>query len=119
MEAAESKDSGHVIMKTHLLLLGDDDIISSYGSGACSSGILDTPPTQKHRFRLWTVSFSCIVAIQTWFIYGYAIGYTAPVLNDLGTLTDSNSSQRYTSLRKTSYQDTFSVSILWSILLLH
>ena len=98
----ETGDSGNI--NTDLLLIRDNSL-SSYG--ACSETATEDAPSQKHRFRLWTVSFSCIAVIQTWFIYGYAIGYTDPILNDLGTLNST-----YTSLSKTSYQDTFSVSIL-------
>ena len=100
METAESKESGIV----NTTLLAYDNSISSYG--ACNEAAKMDTPSRKYRFRLWTVSCSCLVAIQTWFIYGYAIGYTAPVLNDLGEINNT-----YTSLRKTSYQDTFSVSI--------
>ena len=106
METVESKDSGNI--NTDLSLTRDNSLSSPYG--ACrdeTAAVTVDTPSQKHRVRLWTVSFSCIVAIQTWFIYGYAIGYTDPILNDLGTLNST-----YTSLSKTSYQDTFSVSIL-------
>ena len=95
MEAAESEDLDFVHVKA--------TIMSSYGACRDETVTVDTP-SRRYRFRLWSVSYSCIVAIQTWFIYGYAIGYTAPVLNDLGTLNST-----YTSLSRTSYQDTFSV----------
>ena len=98
MEAAESKESERD--DTNLLV---NNSMSSYG--ACNETATVDTPTRKNRFRLWTVTCSCMVAIQTWFIYGYSIGYTAPVLNDLGDLNTT-----YSSLRKTSYQDTFSVS---------
>ena len=108
----ESKYPGNI--NTGLLLTRDNSL-SSYGACQDATATVD-PPSQKYRFRLWTVSCSCIVAIQTWFIYGYAIGYTDPILNDLGTLNST-----YSSLSKTSYQDTFSVSktiiLLWYILL--
>ena len=100
MEAAESKESERDDSK---LLLVHNNAMSSYGANNHAATV-DTP-SRNHRFRLWTVTCSCMVAIQTWFIYGYSIGYTAPVLNDLG---DVNST--YTSLREASYQDTFSVS---------
>ena len=81
--------------------------MSSYGANNHAATV-DTP-SRNHRFcpwfRLWTVTCSCMVAIQTWFIYGYSIGYKAPVLNGLGDVNTT-----YTSLRKISYQDTFSVS---------
>ena len=105
METLESNYPGN-INNTGLLLTHDDhNSLSSYG--ACRDVLTATvdTPSQKNRFRLWTVTCSCLVAIQTWFIYGYAIGYTDPILNDLGTLNST-----YTSLSKTSYQDTFSVS---------
>ena len=100
MKAAESKESERDDTK---LLLVHNNSMSAYG--ASSETVTVDTPSHKHRFRLWTVTCSCMVVIQTWFIYGYSIGYTAPVLNDLG---DVNST--YTSLSKTSYQDTFSVS---------
>ena len=90
------------------VLLSYDNSLSSYGAcrGTSTSDLaaLDTP-SRKHRFRLWTVTCSCLVAVQTWILFGYSIGYTAPVLNDLEELNST-----YTSLRKTNYQDTFSVS---------
>ena len=99
MKAAESEDSERDDTK----LLVHNNSMHSYG--ASNEPVTVDTPSQKHRFRLWTVTCSCMVAIQTWFIYGYSIGYTAPVLNDLGDLNTT-----YSSLRKTSYQDTFSVS---------
>ena len=97
----ESEKSGRVNTKT----LARDNSLSSYGACSDRSRATVDTPTRKNRFRLWTVSCSCLVVIQTWFIYGYAIGYTAPVLSDLGEVNTT-----YTSLSKTSYQDTFSVS---------
>ena len=89
--------------------LANDNSLASYGA-ACreasseAASVKDTP-IRKYQFRLCTVSCSCMVAIQTWFIYGYSIGYTAPVLNDLGEVNNT-----FTSLNTISYQDTFSVS---------
>ena len=55
--------------------------------------------------RLLTVSYSCLIIIQTWLVFGLTIGYTSPVLSDLEG--NGNSSA---PLDKTSYQDLFSVS---------
>lgn len=55
--------------------------------------------------RLLTVSYSCSVIVQTWFVFGLTIGYTSPVLSDLEG--NGNSSA---PLDKTAYQDLFSVS---------
>jgi len=57
-----------------------------------------------HRFRLRTVVYSCVVAIQAWFVYGYSIGYTSPILSDLDSANST-----YASLHKSIYQDIFSV----------
>ena len=57
--------------------------------------------------RLLTVSYSCAVIVQTWFVFGLTIGYTSPVLSDLEG--NGNSSA---PLDKITYQDLFSVS--WS-----
>ena len=55
--------------------------------------------------RLITVSYSCLIVVQTWLIMGLTIGYTSPVLSDLeGNGTSS------APLDKISYQDLFSVS---------
>lgn len=104
MKTVEPKDSGHDHGNDKGLLSRDNSMFS-YGTCNDEESTMDTP-SRKYRFRLWTVTCSCLVAIQTWFIYGYAIGYTAPLLNDLGSVNTT-----YTSLRKTSYQDIFSVSI--------
>lgn len=54
---------------------------------------------------LLTVSYSCMIIVQTWLVIGLTIGYTSPVLSDLEG--NGNSSA---PLDKTSYQDLFSVS---------
>ena len=90
------------------MLLANDNSMSSYGACREASNEVASvmaTPIRKYQFRLCTVTCSCMVAIQTWFLYGYSIGYTAPVLNGLGDVNTT-----YTSLRKSSYQDTFSVS---------
>ena len=99
METTESQESG-----ANNKLLTHDNSLSSYG--VFKETVTVDTPTRKYRFRIWTVSFSCAAAIQAWFIYGYSLGYTSPVLNDLSTI---NSTSTYTSLRKIAYQDTFSV----------
>ena len=55
--------------------------------------------------RLVTVSYSCAIIVQTWFVFGLTIGYTSPVLSDLEG--NGNSSA---PLDKVTYQDLFSVS---------
>jgi len=57
--------------------------------------------------RLLTVSYSCLVIVQTWLIFGLTVGYTSPVLSDLQHECDDNSSA---PLDKIVYQDLFSVS---------
>lgn len=58
----------------------------------------------KVKPRLLTVSYSVMIIVQTWLVFGLTIGYTSPVLSDLGG--DGNSSA---PLDKTSYQSLFSV----------
>ena len=105
MEEVEPKDSESVNTE---ISLANDNLLASYG--ACreasseAGSVMDTP-IHKYQFRLCTVICSCMVAIQTWFIYGYSIGYTAPVLNELGEVNNT-----FTSLNRIIYQDTFSVS---------
>ena len=55
--------------------------------------------------RLLTVSYLCLIIVQTWLVMGLIIGYTSPVLSDLEG--NGNSSA---PLDKISYQDLFSVS---------
>lgn len=55
--------------------------------------------------RVWAVAYVCVVSIQAVFILGFALGFSSPVLSELG---DEKSG--YTSLQKTTYQDIFSVS---------
>ena len=64
----------------------------------------DDPRESKVKPRLLTVSYSCIIIIQTWLVFGLTIGYTSPVLSDLEG--DGNSSA---PLDKITYQDLFSV----------
>jgi len=59
---------------------------------------------QRRRFRVKTLAYSCVVAIQAWFVYGYSIGYTSPILSDLDSANTT-----YASLHKSVYQDIFSV----------
>ena len=65
------------------MLLANDNSMSSYGACREASnevGSVMATPIRKYQFRLCTVTCSCMVAIQTWFLYGYSIVYTAPVL---------------------------------------
>ena len=55
--------------------------------------------------RLLTVSYSCLIIIQTWLVFGLTIGYTSPVLSDLEGSGNSSA-----PLDKIGYQDLFSVS---------
>ena len=76
--------------------------ISSYGTNNDSHGNSGKP-------RLLTVSYSCLIIVQTWLVMGLTIGYTSPVLSDLeGNGTCS------APLDKISYQDLFSVSELYA-----
>ena len=59
----------------------------------------------EKRSRIWAVTFVCLVSIQSLFILGFGLGYSSPVLSELG---DEKSG--YSSLRRTTYQDLFSVS---------
>ena len=54
--------------------------------------------------RLWTVTYVCVVALQCFFILGFAGGFTSPVLSELSDVQDG-----YRSLRKKSDQDLFNV----------
>jgi len=56
------------------------------------------------RPRRWVVIYVCTVALQCFFILGFAVGFTSPVLSKLGDRQEG-----YSSLRKTSDQDIFSV----------
>jgi len=67
---------------------------------ATSSGD-DTKP------RLLTVSYSCVIIVQSWFLYGLTVGYISPVLSDLEGDGSGNSSA---PLDKLAYQDLFIVS---------
>ena len=62
--------------------------------------LLDSHP----RSRLWTVTYVCAVALQCFFILGFAGGFTSPVLSELSDVQDG-----YRSLRKKSDQDLFNV----------
>lgn len=60
--------------------------------------------THHRPARLWTVTYVCTVALQCFFVLGFAAGFTSPVLSEL------SDRQGYSSLRKKSDQDLFSVS---------
>ena len=57
------------------------------------------------RPRLWTVTYVCTVALQCFFILGFAAGSTSPMLSELSDKQDG-----YSSLRKKRDQDLFNVS---------
>ena len=75
--------------------------ISSYGTvqndNSDSHGTSGKP-------RLRTVSYSCLIIVQTWLVMGLTIGYTSPVLSDL-----EGNGNYSAPLDKISYQDLFSV----------
>ena len=69
--------------------------------------LLSTSNEKSHpRPRLWAVTYVCAVAIQCFFILGFAAGFTSPVLSEL-----SDEQDRYKSLRRKINQDLFNVSI--------
>ena len=59
------------------------------------------------RPRLWTVTYVCTVALQCFFILGFAAGSTSPMLSELSDKQDG-----YSSLRKKRDQDLFNVSAM-------
>ena len=59
------------------------------------------------RPRLWAVTYVCTVALQCFFILGFAAGFTSPVLSEL-----SDKQSGYNSLRNKRDQDLFNVSVL-------
>ena len=61
-------------------------------------------PRRSH--RLWGVAYVFTVAIQTFFVMGFSIGFTSPVLADL------KEEDGYASLGKPIYQDLFNVRML-------
>ena len=56
--------------------------------------------------RLLTVSFSCVVIVQSWLMYGLSVGYISPVLSDL----EGSGGNSSAPLDKLVYQDLFTVS---------
>ena len=79
--------------------------ISSYGT--IQNDINDSRGS-SWKPRLLTISYSCLIIVQTWTVLGLTIGYTSPVLSDLEG--NGNSSA---PLDKIIYQDLFSVSKLY------
>ena len=79
--------------------------ISSYGT-VQDDDSRDASSGKTRRPRLLTVSYSCLIIVQTWLVMGLTMGYTSPVLTDLEG--NGNSSA---PLDKIIYQDLFSVSI--------
>ena len=59
------------------------------------------------RPRLWAVTYVCTVALQCFFILGFAAGSTSPMLSELSDKQDG-----YSSLRKKRDQDLFNVSMM-------
>ena len=80
----------------------EQSISSSYGT--IQKDIDDTRGSNR-KPRLLTVSYSCLIIVQTWTVLGLIIGYTSPVLSDLEG--NGNSSA---PLDEITYQDLFSVS---------
>ena len=81
----------------------EQSISSQYGT-VQSDDLRDD--SSGKRPRLVTVSYSCLIIVQTWLVMGLIIGYTSPVLSDLEG--NGNSSA---PLDKISYQDLFSVDL--------
>lgn len=73
-----------------------------------SYGIVQTADSRdsNSKPRLLTVSYSCLIIVQTWLVFGLTIGYTSPVLSDL----EGANMNSPAPLDKISYQDLFSVS---------
>ena len=80
------------------------DSISSYGTVQN-----DNSHGSSGKPRLLTISYSCLIIVQTWLVMGLTIGYTSPVLSDLEG-NGNRSRSRSAPLDKISYQDLFSVS---------
>ena len=82
----------------------EQSVISSYGT--IQNDIDDSRGgTTSVKPHLLTVTYSCLIIVQTWLVMGLTIGYTSPVLSDLEG--NGNSSA---PLDKITYQDLFSVS---------
>ena len=80
----------------------------TYGS------VQSTTDGNNKKPRLLTVAYSCAVIVQSWLVIGLTVGYTSPVLSDLEGSGNGSSS---VPLNKTAYQDLFSVSVIYSVLL--
>ena len=65
----------------------------------------DNEKLNSPRPRLWAVTYVCTVALQCFFILGFAAGFTSPVLSELSDKPDG-----YSSFRKKRDQDLFNVS---------
>ena len=84
--------------------VAEQSVISSYGT--IQNDIDDSHGgTTSVKPHLLTVTYSCLIIVQTWLVMGLTIGYTSPVLSDLEG--NGNSSA---PLDKITYQDLFSVS---------
>ena len=95
-------------------------LISDQGEEKNSSSDLLLPEKQSHgtvqtscgannvKPRLLTVSYSCVVIVQSWLIYGLSVGYISPVLSDL----EGSGRNSSAPLDKLVYQDLFTVSKL-------
>ena len=64
----------------------------------------------KQSQNLWSVAHVFAVVTQGFFIAGFSMGFTSPVLADL-----SQNEEGYTSLHKPIYQDLFNVRVAISI----
>ena len=57
--------------------------------------------------KLWSIALVLAVVTQGFFITGFSIGFTSPVLADLSQAEN----ERYASLRKPIHKDLFNVRI--------
>jgi len=83
--------------------------ISSYGTYQDDDDGAQCKSLSAPKPRLLTVSYSCLIIVQTWLVFGLTMGYTSPVLSDL---EGNRNSSLKAPLDKIGYQDLFSVSEL-------
>ena len=60
----------------------------------------------KPSYKLWSIVYVFTVAVLGFFVLGFSMGFTSPVLADL------KEEDGYDSLRKSIYQDLFNVRVL-------
>ena len=81
-------------------------------SAISGNGSREKSEEKSHvRPRLWAVTYVCAVAIQCFFLLGFAAGFTSPVLSKL-----SDKQDKYKSLRRKIDQDLFNVSNVISLI---